>query len=288
MASSLTRCVSVIPALRSISSSSTLRSMSSVPTYSRLSVTVENGLRIISLNRPEKYNAFDVEMYMELKEDLEVAGKDDNTVIAAITGSGKYFSSGNDIKMFGEVENTAESRAKFARKNKERNIEFCDAFINFPKPLVGVVNGPTIGIGCTILGLFDVVYASERATFHVPFTKLALTPEGCSSLMFPRIMGHARAMEMLLFNKKLNATEAAEAGLVTTVFKHQDLESEVWPMVREFAKLSKNALLHSKTLVRETDKELLKSVNRRESETLEARWTDEETFIEAKKFLKRK
>jgi len=273
---------------RKVSSTPVFRSLSSVPTYNRLTVSLENGLRVISLNRPEKYNAFDDQMYMELQEDLGRAGEDENTVIAAVTGTGKYFSSGNDMNAFAKVEITADSLAEFARKNKERTIQFVDAFINFPKPLVGVVNGPTIGIGCTILGLFDVVYASERATFHVPFTHLALTPEGCSSHMFPRIMGPARAMEMLLFNKKLSASEAAAAGFVTSVFKHQDLESQVWPMVKEFANLSKNSLICSKSLVREREKEILLSVNRRECETLEERWKDQETFTEAMKFLKRK
>jgi peroxisomal 3,2-trans-enoyl-CoA isomerase len=67
-----------------------------------------------------------------------------------------------------------------------------DAFINFKKPLIAFLNGPAIGISFTILGLFDCVYASDRAFFHAPFTQLALSPEGCSSYTFPRLMGHVK------------------------------------------------------------------------------------------------
>lgn len=66
---------------------------------------------------------------------------------------------------------------------------FVGSFIDFPKPLIAAINGPAVGISVTILGLFDIVYATDRATFHTPFMELGQSPEGCSSFMFPRIMG---------------------------------------------------------------------------------------------------
>merc|ERR1712154_583173 len=136
--------------------------------YSTISVTVEQGLRTITLQRPDKFNAFNNQMYTEVLEDLHAAADDDQTVVTAITGAGKYFSSGNDLTTFSEVSTDLEERKQFSRTKGERLIKFVDAFIEFPKPLVGVVNGPAIGIGCTILGLLDVVFASDRATFHIP------------------------------------------------------------------------------------------------------------------------
>ena len=85
-----------------------------------------------------------------------------------------------------------------------------------------------------------------RATFHIPFTALALTPEACSSYTFPKILGPAVANEMLLFNKKLSATEAAARGFIAAEFPHDNLDKEVWAQVARFAKLSQSSLIFSK------------------------------------------
>ena len=75
---------------------------------------------------------------------------------------------------------------------------FINAFINFTKPLIAFVNGPAVGIGLTILGIFDLVITSDKATFSAPFTALALSPEGCSSYTFPKLMGHVKVLIKLI------------------------------------------------------------------------------------------
>lgn len=112
-----------------------------------------------------------------------------------------------------------------------------NAFINFSKPLIGVVNGPAVGISVTLMGLFDYVFASDKATFNAPFTKIAQSPEACSSYTFPRLMGPIKASEFLLFNRKLTAQEAFERNLVTEVLSHDKFETEVWKKIEEFSKL---------------------------------------------------
>uniref|UniRef100_A0A8I3X0A0 Enoyl-CoA delta isomerase 2 n=1 Tax=Callithrix jacchus TaxID=9483 RepID=A0A8I3X0A0_CALJA len=209
--------------------------------YETLMVTSEDGITKITLNRPAKKNAINIEMYHEIMRALKAASKDDSS-ITVLTGNGDYYSSGNDLTNFtdippGGVEEKAKNSAILLR-------EFVGCFIDFPKPLIAMVNGPAVGISVTILGLFDAVYASDRATFHTPFSHLGQSPEGCSSYTFLKIMGPAKATEMLVFGKKLTAGEACAQGLVTEVFPDSTFQKEVWTRLKAFAKLPPNVSIH--------------------------------------------
>uniref|UniRef100_H0YVJ0 Enoyl-CoA delta isomerase 2 n=1 Tax=Taeniopygia guttata TaxID=59729 RepID=H0YVJ0_TAEGU len=233
--------------------------------YETLIVTTKNNITKIMFNRPDRKNAINHQMYREIIKALEEAGKNDST-IAVITGNGDYYSSGNDLSNFtnvqpGEMEKMAKDGAVLLK-------DFVGHFIDFPKPLIAVVNGPAIGICVTVLALCDLVYASDRATFHSPFSQLGQSPEGCSSYLFPKIMGLAKASEMLLFNKKLTAAEACAQGLVTEVFPDRSFQKEVWARLEAYASLPKNSLAVSKQLLRSMEKEKLHAVNSRECEVL--------------------
>ncbi|XP_075437366.1 enoyl-CoA delta isomerase 2-like [Ascaphus truei] len=165
---------------------------------------------------------------------------------------------------------------------------FVSSIIDFPKPLIAVVNGPAVGISVTILGMFDLVYATDRATFQTPFSQLGQTPEGCSSYTFPRIMGLAKATEVLLFNKLLTAREACDLGLVTEVFPDGTFQQEVWAKLKTYASLPKNSLAFSKQLIRGTQKEKLHAVNVQECERLIERWLSEECMNAIISFFQKK
>ncbi|EMP36675.1 Enoyl-CoA delta isomerase 2 [Chelonia mydas] len=217
--------------------------------YETLQVTTTDNITKIMLNRPEKKNAITTQMYREIIQALEEAAKDDS-VITVITGDD------NKTQIYFE---------NFLPQN------FVNHFIDFPKPLIAVVNGPAVGISVTLLGLFDIVYATDRATFHTPFSELGQSPEGCSSYMFPKIMGLSKANEMLLFNKKLTAGEVCAQGLVTEVFPDRAFQKEVWMRLKAYANLPKNSLALSKQLIRGVEKEKLHAVNRQECELLTER-----------------
>uniref|UniRef100_A0A672FLH4 Enoyl-CoA delta isomerase 2 n=1 Tax=Salarias fasciatus TaxID=181472 RepID=A0A672FLH4_SALFA len=241
--------------------------------YDTLEVTTEDGITTIKLNRPDKKNAITTEMYDHIIAALESAAKDDS-VLTVVTGAGDFYCSGNDLSNFtkipeGGVEEMASRAGDLLRK-------YVRAYIDFPKPLVAVVNGPAVGVSVTVMGLFDLVYATERATFHTPFSQLGQSAEGCSSYTFPKIMGAAKANEMLLFNKKLTATQACELGLVTEVFPDSSFQSEVWTRLKEYAKLPPNSLALSKQLIRSVEKERLYAVNDAEVERLKERWLSDE------------
>ncbi|NWU69824.1 ECI2 isomerase, partial [Pterocles burchelli] len=253
--------------------------------YETLLVTTKNNITKIMFNRPDKKNAINHKMYREIIKALEEAGKDDST-IAVITGNGDYYSSGNDLSNFGHTQPGAVE--KMAEDGAVLLKEFVGHFIDFPKPLIAVVNGPAIGICVTLLGLCDVVYASDRATFHTPFGQLGQSPEGCSSYLFPKIMGLAKANEILLFNKKLTAAEACAQGLVTEVFPDRTFQKEVWARLEAYASLPKNALAASKQLLRSIDKEKLHAVNSQECEVLKERWLSDECMNALVNFFQRK
>ncbi|KAM4533933.1 enoyl-CoA delta isomerase 2 isoform 3-T4 [Odontesthes bonariensis] len=243
--------------------------------YETLLVTTEDDITTIQLNRPAKKNAITTEMYNEIIAALEQAAKDDS-VITVFTGAGDFYCSGNDLTNFtkipdGGVEAMAKSGGELLRK-------YVRAYIDFPKPLVAVVNGPAVGVSVTVLGLFDLVYATERASFHTPFSQLGQSAEGCSSYTFPKMMGNAKANEMLLFNKKLTAVQACELGLVTEVFPDSSFQSEVWTRLKAYAQLPRDSLALSKQLIRSMEKERLYAVNDAEVERLMERWTSEECF----------
>lgn len=247
-------------------------------------VTSEDGITKITFNRPAKKNAITFQMYQDIILALKNASTD-NTVMAVFTGTGDYYSSGNDLTNFTSA---AGGMEEAANRGAEVLREFVNSFIDLPKPLVAVVNGPAVGISVTLLGLFDAVYASDKATFHTPFSQLGQSPEACSSYTFPKMMGSAKAAEMLLFGKKLTAREAWAQGLVTEVFPESTFETEVWTRLKTYAKLPPNAMRISKELIRKNEKEKLHAVNAEECTTLQARWLSEECINAIMSFVSRK
>ncbi len=165
-------------------------------------------------------------------------------------------------------------------EGKTRLKNYIESFIDFPKILIAFVNGPAIGISVSTLGLFDGVYASSSATFALPFTRTAQSAEGCSSFVFPKLMGSLHAKEILLFDRKLNAQEAQQRGLVTRVIEESIFEQEKEKICREILSLPKGSLLTSKALIQRWNNERLKEVNEEELNTLKQRWLTEE-FAEA-------
>ncbi|MCJ8728958.1 hypothetical protein PDJAM_G00010510 [Pangasius djambal] len=257
----------------------------SVKAFQTLLVTTEDGITTIRLNRPQKKNAITVEMYREIVEALDLAGKDDST-ITVMTGSGDYYSSGNDLNNFSKalergVEKTAEELKELLR-------HYVKSYIDFPKPLAAVVNGPAVGVSVTALGLFDIVYATESATFQTHFTQQGQSPSCCSSYTFPGILGPTKASEMLLFNKKLTAAQACELRLVTEVFPDSSFQSEVWTRLKAYAKLPPNSLALSKQLMRQVEKDRLHAVNDAEVERLMERWLSDECMQAIMSFFKAK
>ncbi|CAH0388372.1 unnamed protein product [Bemisia tabaci] len=269
---------------RTISNSLTVFRKISMAEESPLLVSTIDKIRVITLNRPKKNNAISQQMYLDITKTLNEAASDAGIMMCVVTSNGRFFSSGTDLQ--NSLDGDLETIIKVANQTL---LEFVNAFILFPKLLVAIVNGPAMGISCTILGLFDIVYASEKATFNTPFSKLGLTAEGCSSYTFPRIMGYTKAAEMLYLNRVLTAPEAKSCGLVADVYKEDELDSIIWPRLRQVSSdFNEKSIIYSKQLVRRWDKEDLLAANKAEVERLGERWASEDVMEALIKFMNRK
>eukprot|EP00118_Oscarella_pearsei_P001575 m.7802 g.7802 ORF g.7802 m.7802 type:complete len:384 (+) comp19665_c0_seq2:13-1164(+) len=251
-----------------------------------LVMATKDGVFSIAINRPTKLNALTLQMYRDITAAIERAGSDDSTRVCTVTANGDYYSSGNDLNNFAQI--PPEGVQKMAEEGGEILRTFVDSFIKFPKPLVAIVNGPALGIMVTTLGLFDLVYASDKAVFHTPFAETAQTPEGCSSFLFPRIMGLSKANEVLLLSRKLTATEAMERNLVTAVFPHDRFREEADKHVQKLAASPPKATQASKRIIRNNMIPALLEVNRRECEVLVEQWMSDEFVQAMMKFFQRK
>jgi len=240
-----------------------------------LIVSYQGGLQLLILNRPKKKNPIGGETCIKIIEALSTASKRDDVRITLITGNGEYFSSGFEF-----LGDPGKSKG-FDTVDEFTNIfkQLIDSAIDYPKPLIALVNGPAIGLGVTFLGLCDIVYALETATFKTPFASLSLIPEGCSSYIFPRVMGPSMASLMLFFNYTMSANEAKACNFVAKVLKASEVPNQI-QIIKEWAKTPLEILLITKKLTRSQNKNILHQVNRDEVEELKAR-IQSDGFFEA-------
>ncbi|HEY6008822.1 MAG TPA: enoyl-CoA hydratase [Geobacteraceae bacterium] len=169
---------------------------------------LRDGIFTMRFNRPEKKNALSLAMYTALVEGLREADGDDSVRVVLLTGVDGCFTSGNDLADFMVAPSTgAESPVML----------FLRALSQFRKPIVAAVTGTAVGVGVTMLLHCDLVYAGAGAVFQLPFVNLGLCPEAGSTLLFPMIMGHQRAAELLLLGEPFTAEKACAVGIVNAV-----------------------------------------------------------------------
>jgi len=247
-----------------------------------LIVTDEADTRVITLRRPEKKNAITQDMYRDLRAAIEVAQTNPNIRCLILSGGPGAFTAGNDLEDFLKdgTSNTDAPRASNA-------IKFLYALVHNTKPLVAAVDGIAIGIGTTMLFHCDYVLASQGATFSTPFIHLGLVPEGASSLLAPRMMGHQRAFAMLVMGRALKAEEAQAAGFINKVVASEALESEAIKAAREIAALPAEAVAISRKLLKPSPEELTRRIDQ-ESQLFGERMRSTEAISAFKAFFARK
>lgn len=201
-----------------------------------------DGVVTITLNRPDKRNAVTGAMYATIADAL-VAANDDDAAVVVLTGAGSAFTAGNDLRDM--VENPPLG-------DNPPPVQFLTALSELRAVLVAAVDGPAIGIGTTVLLHCDLVYATASASFRLPFVNLGLVPEAASSLLLPRLVGHQRAAELMLFGDKFDAARALELGIVTEVVPDADaLAALVTERTGALREKPREALLAVKRLLRD-------------------------------------
>jgi 2-(1,2-epoxy-1,2-dihydrophenyl)acetyl-CoA isomerase len=193
---------------------------------------VENGVATITLNRPDVYNALNNEITFELQDAFKAVAKDEAVRVVVLTGEGKAFCSGQDLKA-----SSGEEKRSFLDSLHKRYNPIIRAIRNLPKPVICRLNGVAAGAGCSIAIACDLVVAAEEATLIEVFINIGLVPDSGSSFFLPRLVGSAKAFEMCTMGTRVKAKEAVEIGLITKAVPADQLDAAV----KEYADYYANA-----------------------------------------------
>ncbi len=185
---------------------------------------------IITLNRAQVLNAFTMTMAEELARAFHQAGEDDGVGCVVLTGGGRAFCSGADMHSFFQDLRQTRQQSAFSPGDS-----LCRKMFDLEKPIIAAINGPAAGVGCTMTLPCDIRIASDRARFGLIFSLVGLVPEFGSTFLLPRLVGLAKALELILTARIIDAQEALAVGLVSKVVAHDDLMAETMAMATALA-----------------------------------------------------
>jgi 2-(1,2-epoxy-1,2-dihydrophenyl)acetyl-CoA isomerase len=194
-----------------------------------------DGVATIELNRPQALNAWNQQLGLDLLAALRRVSAEDAVRAVVITGAGRAFSSGADLKDFSGGELTPEGRPNVHKTLTERYHPIMHAIRELPKPVLAAVNGPAVGIGCSLALCCDLVLAAQSAYLLLAFVNIGLAPDGGSSLFVPTRAGMARATEMAMLGERISAEQALQWGLVNRVLPDERLREEAAALAQRLA-----------------------------------------------------
>src|ERR1700738_5127031 len=221
---------------------------------SDLIVSDDGPIRTLRMNRPGKKNALTLAMYDAMAAAVEESGTNGAIRCLLIAGGPGSFCAGNDI---GDFIKAADEGGALSPST----LRFLYSLVRCEKLLVAAVTGVAIGVGTTMLLHCDYVVAAADARFSTPFLALGLTPEAASSLIAPRLMGHANAFSLLVMGRPLDASEAKALGIVNTVVPAAEVEAEAPKAARGIADLPPACVLASRRLLRGTSEEIIARID---------------------------
>ena len=202
---------------------------------------IKDKVLTVTLNRPERLNAFTGQMMDDLIEAFDKAGKDDEIRVIIVTGAGRGFCAGADLGAGANTFNREVRNNRGETEGIKDNPEWMRdgggrttlAIFDCPKPIIAAFNGPAVGVGVTMTLPMDIRIASEEARFGFVFARRGLVPEAASSWFLPRIVGISKALEWTFSGKVFSAEEAKEGGLIRSVHPANKLMDEAYKLAQE-------------------------------------------------------
>lgn len=206
-------------------------------TYQNILLNIDNNIATITLNRPDVFNAFNDEQSYELQDALKQLTRDNNVRVVILTGAGKAFCSGQDLKAISGSKNRSLSDSLYKRYNP-----IIKAMRNMPKPIICMLNGVAAGAGCSLALASDFIVASEKASLIEVFVNVGLVLDSGSSYFLPRVVGSARAFEMATMASKITAQEALTLGMINRVCSVDELENTTMEIANYYANAPTKAI----------------------------------------------
>lgn len=209
---------------------------------------IENEVAFITLNRPEVFNSFNREMALSMQDTLKSCASDPNVRAIVITGNGKAFCAGQDLK---EVTDT-ELNPGFRKILDEHYNPIIQLIRNIEKPIIAAVNGVAAGAGANIALACDIILASEQASFIQAFSKIGLIPDSGGTFFLPRTIGFQKASALMMLGDKVTAEAALSMGLVYRVFPPSFFMEDVTQIAATLASMPTKALGLTKRLLNQS------------------------------------
>lgn len=212
---------------------------------SSILLDIQHHVANVTLNRPEVFNSFNREMALELQSILDHCADDPNVRAIVITGAGKAFCAGQDLK---EV-TTPELMPGFQKILDEHYNPIITRIRNLEKPVVAAVNGVAAGAGANIALACDIVVAADNAAFIQAFSKIGLVPDSAGTFFLPRLIGFQKASALMMLGDKVSAHDALQMGMVYKVYSSGNFEYEVAQLTRQLAQMPTKAIALTKKLL---------------------------------------
>jgi 2-(1,2-epoxy-1,2-dihydrophenyl)acetyl-CoA isomerase len=213
-----------------------------------IEVTIQDSIATLTLNRPAVFNSFNREMALLLQKELDAAEKDQAVRAIVLTGNGKAFCAGQDLK---EV-TTPELNPGFKKILEEHYNPIIQRIRSIEKPIVAAVNGVAAGAGANIALACDVVIASKKASFIQAFSKIGLVPDSAGTYFLPRLVGFQKASALMLLGDTISAEEAERLGMIYKVVSEEDFSEQIQQTAKTLTALPTKALGMTKRLLNQS------------------------------------